>query len=178
MAPIASQTSPVAAVTRPPPESTDAVKDEALIATRKARAAQPGGKQYDENAPEQEVSVMVNNGDHGGFRAIGRFFPTGLTTGVRVTDDELAELKAEPKEIIRVVDAAEVAKAQGKSAPGSSAPALSEDEQKVLQDFRSSGLDAATYLAPASKTGSAPSSSESSATPSSKASSEEPPKRK
>lgn len=152
--------SPVAAATRPPPESTDAQKDEALHAIRLQRHVNKLRKAEDfkHDEPEQAVAVMVNNGDHGGFRAIGRYFPNGLTQGVNVTEDELAELKAEPPELIRVIDASEVASIGGK---GSSA-SLSPDEHKVLSAFRSSGQGSAEFLAHLPKTGTETSSSGSS----------------
>lgn len=162
---------PVAAATRPPPDSTDAQKDAALETIRKARSIYPGAKAYDPGASEQTVSLSVNNGAHGGYYAIGRYFPNGFQAGVRVTDDELDELKREPQDIIHVTTPEELASLQGKGASGSSAPALSADEQKVLADFRNSGQDAATYLAAPPSNGTDSSASVSASDSSSRASS-------
>lgn len=144
---------PSAAATRPPPDSTDAQKDSAIEAIRKARALNPGAVGYDENATEQKVALMVNNGDFGGYRAIGRFFPNGANPDVSVTEAELKELKAEPQTLIRVVSAQELADL-GKGGPSaSSAPTLTDEEQKVLAAFRSSGQDSTAFLAQGPTTG-------------------------
>jgi hypothetical protein len=163
---------PVAAATRPPPESTDAQKDEALTAVRLQRWVGKLRKpeEFNPKEPEQTVAVMVNNGTYGGYRAIGRYFPNGPTMDVRVTQDELDELKTEPQDLIHVITPEELSSLQGKGSSVSSAPALTADEQRVLSDFRSSGQDAATYLAPAPPTGTEPSASASLSEPSSKAS--------
>jgi hypothetical protein len=140
---------------------------------RKDRSTRPGAPKwkapdgtehtYHPDMPETTVAVMVNNGAHNGFYAIGRHFPNGLTADVPVTEHELEELKLEPPEIIRVVDASEVASIAGKGSSGS----LSHHEQKVLAHFRSSGLDSDAYLAQHQKTGTGSSSSSSSSAPSS-----------
>ncbi len=152
---------PVSALTRPPPDSTDAQKDAALVAIRTARGQLPG-KSYDPNAAEQKVSLLVNNGSAGGYYAIGRYFPNGPSLDVSVTEDELKELKLEPQTIIHVVTSEE-ASAAGKSSAGSAGPALTSDEQKILSDFRGSGQTSDEYLAPASTTGSGQSSAAGSA---------------
>lgn len=170
MAPAQNQppATPSAAATRPPPESTDAQKAEGLLAIRQARHVSKlrDPKDFKADLPEQSVSVMVNNGQHGGFRAIGRYFPNGLTMDVMVTEEELADLKREPQDIIRVVDAAEVASLAGKGGSAS----LSPDEAKVLSAFRSSGLGSDAFLAQVPKTETGKSSGSGSSAPPSKGS--------
>lgn len=162
---------PVAAATRPPPESTDAQKREALRTVRLSRHVSKlrDPKDFKDDQPEQTVAVFVNNGQHGGFYAIGRHFPNGLTSDVQVTEEELTDLKAEPQDIIRVVDASEVASLAGKGGSES----LSPDEQKVLGAFRSSGLGSDAFLAQVPKTGTGTSSGSSSSAPPSKPSGDE-----
>lgn len=159
---------PVAAATRPPPDSTDAQKKEALRTIRLARHVSKlrDPKDFKDDEKEQTVAVFVNNGQHGGYRAIGRYFPNGLTADVQVTDEELTDLRAEPQDIIKVVDASEVASLAGK---GSSAN-LSPEEQRVLAAFRSSGLGSDAFLAQAQKTGTGTSSASSGSGAPSKAS--------
>lgn len=87
--------SPVAAVTRATFSTEDAAKEQRKQ-TRLLRHQQKLRKPEDfkDDEHEQEVFVQVNNGGHSGYRAIGLFFPNG-NTKVSVTDEELAELKAE-----------------------------------------------------------------------------------
>ncbi len=161
----------------PKTEPQALTQDQAKIhQIRKDRAGRPGAPKwkapdgtehtYHPDMPEQTVAVMVNNGQFPGFYSIGRYFPNGLTANVQVTEHELAELKLEPQDILRVVDASEVAALGGKGASGS----LSPEEAKVLAHFHSSGLDSAAYLALHQKTETATSSESLPTAPSSKAS--------
>lgn len=103
---------------------------------KKAKAADTGDGDGGSDESTQTVGVMINNGDYGGYRSIGRYFANGFTGGVQVTDKELALLKSEPEGIVRVLSGTELSQVGALGKGASSTPALSTEELQALEAFR------------------------------------------